>query len=114
MQRLQAYQYEILPNDEQRRRMRRFAGSCRFVFNKALALQKEKRLCVRLIMRSAVGIPCLQEGWMSTLIPHSKIRRVRPMCRPAAALRYARWCSGGVPTLTQANVLGVLPVARSD
>jgi putative transposase len=42
MQRLQAFKYEILPNGEQRRRMRRFAGSCRFVFNKALALQKER------------------------------------------------------------------------
>jgi putative transposase len=42
MQRLQAYKYEILPNGDQQRRMRRFAGSCRFVFNKALALQKER------------------------------------------------------------------------
>ncbi len=42
MQRLQAYKYEILPNGEQRRCMRRFAGSCRFVFNRALALQKER------------------------------------------------------------------------
>jgi len=29
-------------NGEQTRNMRRFAGSCRFVFNKALALQKER------------------------------------------------------------------------
>jgi putative transposase len=42
MLRVQAYKYEILPNGEQERRMRRFAGSCRFVFNKALALQKER------------------------------------------------------------------------
>jgi putative transposase len=42
MQRLQAYKYQILPNGEQERRMRRCAGSCRFVFNKALALQKER------------------------------------------------------------------------
>ena len=41
MKRLQAYQYELMPNGEQRCNMRRFAGSCRFVFNKALALQKE-------------------------------------------------------------------------
>ena len=41
MKRLQAYQYELMPNGEQQRNMRRFAGSCRFVFNKALALQKE-------------------------------------------------------------------------
>ena len=40
MQRLQAFKYELMPNGQQERQMRRFAGSCRFVFNKALALQK--------------------------------------------------------------------------
>ena len=39
MQRLQAYKYELMPTGEQQRYMRRCAGSCRFVFNKALALQ---------------------------------------------------------------------------
>jgi putative transposase len=42
MQRLQAYKFELKPNGEQQCNMRRFAGSCRFVFNKALALQKER------------------------------------------------------------------------
>jgi putative transposase len=41
MQRLQAFKYELMPDGDQQRDMRRFAGSCRFVFNKALALQKE-------------------------------------------------------------------------
>ncbi len=41
MKRLQAYKYELMPNGDQLREMRRFSGSCRFVFNKALALQKE-------------------------------------------------------------------------
>ncbi|VWD30776.1 DNA-cytosine methyltransferase [Burkholderia lata] len=41
MQRLQAFKFELMPNGEQQRKMRRFAGACRFVFNKALALQKE-------------------------------------------------------------------------
>lgn len=41
MQRLQAYKYELMPNGEQQRDMRRFSGSCRFVYNMALALQKE-------------------------------------------------------------------------
>ena len=41
MQRLQAYKYELMPTGEQQRNMRRFAGSCRFVYNKALAMQKE-------------------------------------------------------------------------
>jgi putative transposase len=40
MQRLQAYKFELMPSGEQARDMRRFAGACRFVFNKALALQK--------------------------------------------------------------------------
>jgi putative transposase len=40
MLRLQAYKFELKPNGEQQCHMRRFAGSCRFVFNKALALQK--------------------------------------------------------------------------
>jgi putative transposase len=42
MQRLQAFKYELMPAGEQQRDMRRFAGSCRFVFNKALALQKDR------------------------------------------------------------------------
>src|SRR5258708_20712005 len=39
MQRLQAFKYELQPNGEQRRAMGCFAGSRRFVYNKALALQ---------------------------------------------------------------------------
>jgi len=41
MKRLQAFKYELQPNGQQAGLMNRFAGSCRFVFNKALALQKE-------------------------------------------------------------------------
>ena len=41
MQRLQAYKYELMPDGQQQHDMGRFAGSCRFVFNKALAMQKE-------------------------------------------------------------------------
>ena len=40
MQRLQAFKFELMPDGRQERDMRRFAGACRFVFNKALALQK--------------------------------------------------------------------------
>ena len=40
MQRLQAFKFELMPDGEQQRAMRRFAGSCRAVYNKALALQK--------------------------------------------------------------------------
>ena len=42
MQRLQAYQFELMPHGQQQRKMRRFAGACRFVFNKSLAWQKEQ------------------------------------------------------------------------
>lgn len=42
MQRRQAFKYELMPSGEQQRFMRRVAGSCRFVFNKALAMQKER------------------------------------------------------------------------
>ena len=40
MERLQAFKFELQPNGEQQRNMRRFAGACRFVFNQALALQQ--------------------------------------------------------------------------
>lgn len=40
MHRLQAFKYELMPDGQQQRQMARFAGACRFVFNKALALQK--------------------------------------------------------------------------
>jgi len=40
MQRLQAFKFQLMPNGAQQRDMRRFAGSCRFVYNKALALQQ--------------------------------------------------------------------------
>ena len=41
MLRMQAFKFEILPDGEQERDMRNFSGACRFVFNQALALQKE-------------------------------------------------------------------------
>ena len=42
MQRLQAFKFELRPNGQQERDMRRFAGACRFVFNKALDLQQRR------------------------------------------------------------------------
>ncbi|WP_295409102.1 transposase [uncultured Thiocystis sp.] len=42
MQRLQAFKFALMPNGDQARDLRRFAGSCRFVFNKALAMQQER------------------------------------------------------------------------
>jgi putative transposase len=42
MERLQAYKFELRPDGAQRRLLRRFAGSCRYVYNRALALQKAR------------------------------------------------------------------------
>lgn len=42
IKRQQAYKFELMPNGEQIRAMRRFAGACRFVYNKGLAWQKEQ------------------------------------------------------------------------
>ncbi len=42
MLRRQAHQFALLPNGAQVRHMRQFAGSCRFVYNKALALNTER------------------------------------------------------------------------
>ena len=42
MQRLQAYQFELRPSGAQQRQARRYAGACRFVYNKGLALQMER------------------------------------------------------------------------
>ncbi|PMS32801.1 putative transposase [Trinickia symbiotica] len=41
MRRFQAFKFELKPTGEQQRDMRCFAGSCRYVYNKALALQQE-------------------------------------------------------------------------
>ncbi|EAR4972080.1 transposase [Salmonella enterica] len=41
MKRLQAFKFQLRPDGQQEREMRRFTGSCRFVFNRALALQNE-------------------------------------------------------------------------
>ncbi|HHT77567.1 MAG TPA: helix-turn-helix domain-containing protein, partial [Clostridiaceae bacterium] len=38
---LQAYKFELMPNGEQHRQMSRFAGTCRYVYNRALAVQQE-------------------------------------------------------------------------
>ncbi|MCC4104284.1 RNA-guided endonuclease InsQ/TnpB family protein [Serratia ureilytica] len=41
MKRLQAFKFQLRPNGQQECDMRRFAGACRFIFNRALALQNE-------------------------------------------------------------------------
>jgi putative transposase len=41
VKRLQAFKFELEPTGDQQRKMRCYAGSSRFVYNRALALQKE-------------------------------------------------------------------------
>ena len=64
MQRLQAFKYELIPTGEQLRDMRRFAGSCRFVFNKALALQTANYETGNKFIRY-VGMANLLPAWKS-------------------------------------------------
>ena len=42
MLRRQAFKYELRPNGAQVRQLRKFAGSCRYVFNRALRAQQER------------------------------------------------------------------------
>ncbi|MCR4623515.1 MAG: helix-turn-helix domain-containing protein, partial [Alphaproteobacteria bacterium] len=41
MQIRQAYKYQLQPKKEQENTMKRFSGCCRFLWNRALALEKE-------------------------------------------------------------------------
>lgn len=41
MERLQAFKFQLRPKAGQESLMRRFAGCCRFLWNKALAMEKE-------------------------------------------------------------------------
>ena len=66
MQHLQAFKYALMPTREQQHRMRCFAGACRFVFNKALALQQERDERGTLLGRWA----CLQQlSWHIAVPP---------------------------------------------
>jgi putative transposase len=51
MKRLQAYKYQLRPNAEQERQMSRMAGSCRFVWNRMLDLQKQRLDAGDLVLR---------------------------------------------------------------
>ena len=66
VKRFQAFKFALQPNGEQQRLMRCFSGSCRFVFNKALAMQKalyeqgEKKL-------GYAGLCKVLTGWRNDL-----------------------------------------------
>jgi putative transposase len=64
MRRLQAFKYELMPSGEQQRNMRRFAGACRFVFNKALAMQAANHEAGNKYLRYE-GLANLLPAWKS-------------------------------------------------
>lgn len=43
MKRFQTFKYELIPSNQQRHAMQCFAGACRYVFNKALGIEIERR-----------------------------------------------------------------------
>jgi transposase len=65
MERLQAFNYALQPSGEQARRMRRFAGSCRFVFNKALDIQQKNHEAggKKVSQKSGLNRAILDQGW---------------------------------------------------
>jgi putative transposase len=65
VERLQAFNYALQPNGEQARRMRRFAGSCRFVFNKALDIQQKRHEAggKKVSQKSGLNRAILDQGW---------------------------------------------------
>ncbi|MFP1452220.1 helix-turn-helix domain-containing protein [Escherichia coli] len=66
MKRLQAFKFQLRPGGQQEREMRRFAGACRFVFNRALARQNER------IMRPVINTSLTGKwlpGWLSGKMP---------------------------------------------
>ena len=81
MQRLQAYRFELRPSGFQDRQMRRFAGTCRSVFNRALSIQRERHaegLNTEAASRraspgsGAAGIPVVQGGEdVKAFVPNS-------------------------------------------
>ena len=93
MLRRQAFKYELRPKGAQVRQLRQFAGSCRYVFNRALALQQERHaqgekhlsyatLCRRLTMwRHADDTAWLSDG--TCYAPFNSFRKHETALRKA-------------------------------
>lgn len=79
MQRFQAFKFELMPSGSQQRDMRRFAGSCRFVFNKALAMQKENHEAGNTFIGYVAMAKHLTEWRNGTEIPWLKNAPVHPL-----------------------------------
>jgi len=73
---LQAYKFRLKTNEDHEGQLKRFAGCCRFVWNKALALQKqlldnkEKRLTYN---KLAVLLPQWKQDYPFLKETHSQI-----------------------------------------
>lgn len=63
MKRLQAFQFELMPIGAQEHNMRRYAGSCRFVYNQALAWQTERYAKDKTVQFSYVTLANLLPIW---------------------------------------------------
>ncbi len=79
MQRLQAFRFELRPDGQQERQMRRFAGACRFVYNKALALQKANYEAVGTFVGYVAMAKHLTEWRNSSETPWLKEAPVHPL-----------------------------------
>lgn len=96
MQRLQSFKYELMPNGEQQHNMRRLVGSCRFVFNRALALlqtlyAKSDGLCYPqgYKLKQANGRVILTEAWLDTL--SQQLRSIDGSEKHTMLCKQSRW-----------------------
>jgi putative transposase len=86
MLRRQGFKFELRPNGEQDRKMRQFAGACRFVYNAALELQSSryqgggKHLTYAALCRELTG--CRQEyPWLADVPVHALQQSLKDLCR---------------------------------
>ena len=83
--RQQAFRYQLIPSREQQRKMRQFAGSARYAFNRALAFQNQRREKTGRKQSVYAALCKLLTPWRNdpeTAWPASA-RRTRPNRRPA-------------------------------
>lgn len=88
---LQAFRFELRPTGEQQRNLRRFAGSRRFVYNRALALQKrryeqgEKKLSYAALCKELTSWRNSEEtSWLSDAPVHPLQQSLRDLERAYA------------------------------
>jgi hypothetical protein len=101
IKRSQAYPFQSEPKGEQCRNLRHFAGSCRFVYNKALALQKANYEAghkfigyrnSRDILGTAKNITVSSNGgkWFVSIQTERKVEPPIPVSSTAIGIAHAR------------------------